>query len=46
MYMAGLHALSQSLAKYLGQYCVLVTAVAPGFVESALPQALEIVVPA
>jgi NAD(P)-dependent dehydrogenase (short-subunit alcohol dehydrogenase family) len=31
---AGLHALSQSLAKYLGQYNVLVTAVAPGFVET------------
>ncbi len=31
---AGLHALSQSLAKYLGQYDILVTAVAPGFVET------------
>ncbi len=31
---AGLHALSQSLAKYLGQYGILVTAVAPGFVET------------
>ncbi|MCP4540888.1 MAG: SDR family oxidoreductase [Chloroflexi bacterium] len=31
---AGLHALSQSLAKYLGQYNVFVTAVAPGFVET------------
>jgi NAD(P)-dependent dehydrogenase (short-subunit alcohol dehydrogenase family) len=31
---AGLHALSQSLAKYLGQYNIFVTAVAPGFVET------------
>ena len=31
---AGLHALSQSLAKYLGQYGVFVTAVAPGFVQT------------
>jgi 3-oxoacyl-[acyl-carrier protein] reductase len=31
---AGLHALSQSLAKYLGQYNILVTAVAPGFVQT------------
>jgi NAD(P)-dependent dehydrogenase (short-subunit alcohol dehydrogenase family) len=31
---AGLHALSQSLARYLGQYNVLVTAVAPGFVQT------------
>ncbi len=31
---AGLHALSQSLAKYLGQYGILVTAVAPGFVQT------------
>jgi NAD(P)-dependent dehydrogenase (short-subunit alcohol dehydrogenase family) len=31
---AGLHALSQSLAKYLGQYNITVTAVAPGFVET------------
>ncbi len=29
-----MHALSQSLAKYLGQYGALVTAVAPGFVET------------
>jgi NAD(P)-dependent dehydrogenase (short-subunit alcohol dehydrogenase family) len=31
---AGLHSLSQSLAKYLGHYDILVTAVAPGFVET------------
>lgn len=31
---AGLHALSQSLAKYLGQYNITVTAVAPGFVDT------------
>ncbi len=31
---AGLHALSQSLGKYLGQYNIFVTAVAPGFVET------------
>ncbi len=31
---AGLHALSQSLAKYLGQYNIFVTAVAPGFVQT------------
>jgi NAD(P)-dependent dehydrogenase (short-subunit alcohol dehydrogenase family) len=31
---AGLHAPSQSLAKYLGRYDILVTAVAPGFVEA------------
>ena len=31
---AGLHAFSQSLAKYLGQYNIFVTAVAPGFVET------------
>jgi NAD(P)-dependent dehydrogenase (short-subunit alcohol dehydrogenase family) len=31
---AGLHAPSQSLAKYLGRYNILVTAVAPGFVET------------
>lgn len=31
---AGLHALSQSLAKYLGQYNISVMAVAPGFVST------------
>jgi NAD(P)-dependent dehydrogenase (short-subunit alcohol dehydrogenase family) len=31
---AGLHALSQSLAKYLGAYDIYVTAVAPGYVET------------
>ena len=31
---AGLHAMSQSLAKYLGQYNIFVTAVAPGFVAT------------
>lgn len=33
---AGLHAMSQSLAKYLGQYGIYVTAVAPGFVETEM----------
>jgi 3-oxoacyl-[acyl-carrier protein] reductase len=31
---AGLHAMSQSLAKYLGKYHIFVTAVAPGFVAT------------
>ncbi len=31
---AGLHAMSQSLAKYLGEYNIFVTAVAPGFVAT------------
>ncbi|MBN2416204.1 SDR family oxidoreductase [bacterium] len=31
---AGLHALSQSLAKYLGRFTITVTAVAPGFVDT------------
>jgi NAD(P)-dependent dehydrogenase (short-subunit alcohol dehydrogenase family) len=35
---AGLHSLSQSLAKYLGQYGIIVIAVAPGFVETEMVQ--------
>jgi len=33
---AGLHALSQSLAKYLGPYNIYVTAIAPGFVQTEM----------
>jgi NAD(P)-dependent dehydrogenase (short-subunit alcohol dehydrogenase family) len=33
---AGLHALSQSLALYVGQYGIIVIAVAPGFVETEM----------
>jgi NAD(P)-dependent dehydrogenase (short-subunit alcohol dehydrogenase family) len=35
---AGLHAMSQSLAKYLGAYNIFVTAVAPGFVATDMSQ--------
>jgi 3-oxoacyl-[acyl-carrier protein] reductase len=37
---AGLHSLSQSLAKYLGPYGITVIAVAPGFVETEMVQEL------
>jgi NAD(P)-dependent dehydrogenase (short-subunit alcohol dehydrogenase family) len=37
---AGLHSLSQSLAKYLAPYGIIVIAVAPGFVETEMVQEL------